>query len=270
MTTPEPFYSASDLIPGRTYQVTASFTDYDGGLHPIGEVWLFKRKAFLPAEDGLTLEIEKGGQLSSIRLQWREETQAGIINYFSDYVRLLPAGYGGARPATPKKKTSLWIKILAGVGISFGLILCLLVGLVVAFEYAISYRPPSSTQDRTGLEYNVISQVNASLNNDIVLEVQFTNHDAQFYRLVSIGLPASYLEGAQVLHSDPAFTDFAGQAGLPDYVIYNYQTEIPARGSLDLRINLKPIKTGDFSGKARICINNPTNCTLETIRSFIH
>ena len=52
-------FSASDLSPGQSYQVIAAFKDYDGITHPVGEYW---------------------------HLQWRPESQAQIIDNFSDFV----------------------------------------------------------------------------------------------------------------------------------------------------------------------------------------
>lgn len=79
-------FVAADLVPGQHYRVIVAFKDYDGMDHPVGESWRFVRKSFLPYEDGLTLYIEEDGRASSIRLQWRPETQAEIIDSFSDHV----------------------------------------------------------------------------------------------------------------------------------------------------------------------------------------
>jgi hypothetical protein len=82
-------FTAAELVHGRRYQVIKSFQDYDGKLHPVGEVWRFVEKNFLPYEDGLSLMVEKEGKWASIRLQWRTETQGQIIDSFSDYVKEL-------------------------------------------------------------------------------------------------------------------------------------------------------------------------------------
>lgn len=79
-------YTAADLRPGKRYCVIRDFKDYDGVLHLAGECWRFLAKNFLPYEDGLTLVIEQDGKQSSIRLQWREETQGYLIERFSDFV----------------------------------------------------------------------------------------------------------------------------------------------------------------------------------------
>jgi len=89
MSTNQPAFDASRLIPGRIYQVKVPFLDYDSNLHPVGERWSFIKNSFLPYEDGLTTWIEMDGRQSSFRLQWREETQGAIIDHFSDYVEAL-------------------------------------------------------------------------------------------------------------------------------------------------------------------------------------
>ncbi len=79
-------FTAADLEPGKTYRVIASFKDYDGIIHPIGESWRFVKKDFLPYEDGLSLFVEKDEKTIQLRLQWRPETQGQIIDKFFEYV----------------------------------------------------------------------------------------------------------------------------------------------------------------------------------------
>ena len=86
MTSSKRKFTASNLIAGQTYRVITTFKDYDGITHPIGETWRFVEKNFLPYEDGLSLFIQMNGHNSSIRLQWRTETQGDIIDSFSNFV----------------------------------------------------------------------------------------------------------------------------------------------------------------------------------------
>ena len=79
-------FTAAQLNPGQTYFVVKGFQDYDGMIHPVGEQWRFVEKNFLPYEDGLSLFVERNGQKTQIRLQWRDEAQARIIDEFCDYV----------------------------------------------------------------------------------------------------------------------------------------------------------------------------------------
>ena len=265
-------FLASNLIPGRVYRVKTAFTDFDGHLHPVGETWRFVLKHFQPHDDGLALIIEQASGQSTVRLEWLPQTQAGLIEHFSDFVELLPetgASLPSGRAAKSQKKVSLWVKLLAGLGILVGLLVCLAVGAFIAFEYAISYRPPASDQYKKGLEYNSTSQVYVRLNQDFDLELYFTNYDPQPRRLDRIGLPASYLAGVTVRQSSPAFTNFTSLPGDPAFVYYSYQTEIPAHGKLDLLIHLNAVKTGDYNGQIKVCIDSPTNCTLEYVRSLI-
>jgi hypothetical protein len=82
-------FTAADLVPGQTYRVVLPFKDYDQINHPVGESWRFLEKHFLPYEDGLTLVILLDGQKMGVRLQWRGESQADIIDHFSDYVETI-------------------------------------------------------------------------------------------------------------------------------------------------------------------------------------
>lgn len=86
MVSPKRKFTAVDLMPGQTYHVTKAFTDYDGINHHVGEEWRFVEKNFVPYDDGLSLFVERNGQTTQIRLQWRDEAQGQIIDEFSDYV----------------------------------------------------------------------------------------------------------------------------------------------------------------------------------------
>lgn len=82
-------FKAVDLTPGKQYRVVVAFVDFDGMAHPMGESWRFMARNFLPYDDGLTLYVERDGREVSLRLQWRPETQASIIDHFSDFVEEL-------------------------------------------------------------------------------------------------------------------------------------------------------------------------------------
>lgn len=79
-------FIATELTPGKTYRVIRPFKDYDAALHPVGERWRFIAKGFLPYEDGLSLMVENETGKATIRLQWRDEAQAEIIEQFSEFV----------------------------------------------------------------------------------------------------------------------------------------------------------------------------------------
>ena len=90
-------WSASDqirlahefLVAGRRYRVTRRFTDFDADAHLPGEEWTFLGKSFLPYEDGLSLFVSLDGTREwQIRLQWRPEGQAEILDHLSVYLAL--------------------------------------------------------------------------------------------------------------------------------------------------------------------------------------
>lgn len=76
-----------ELVAGRTYRVVQSFTDYDGDLHPAGESWTYLSHNFVPYDDGLSLFVSlDGAQEWQIRLCWRPDYQAHIIDSLGDYL----------------------------------------------------------------------------------------------------------------------------------------------------------------------------------------
>lgn len=76
------------MVAGGRYVVVVPFTDFDGDVHPIGEAWTFLGATFLPHDDGQTLFVTLDGEREwHIRLQWRAETQAEILDHFDTYVQ---------------------------------------------------------------------------------------------------------------------------------------------------------------------------------------
>ncbi len=76
------------LSPGAEFAVIVAFTDYDGGVHPVGERWTYRGKSFLPYDDGLSLFVSIGGIDRQIRMQWRDEEQGTIIDALDRYLKL--------------------------------------------------------------------------------------------------------------------------------------------------------------------------------------
>jgi hypothetical protein len=77
------------MVVGERYVVAMSFADFDGDVHPVGESWTFLGAAFLPYEDGQSLFVSLDGKREwHIRLQWRTEEQAKILDHFEKYVQL--------------------------------------------------------------------------------------------------------------------------------------------------------------------------------------
>ncbi|MDO7887284.1 DUF3601 domain-containing protein [Hymenobacter cheonanensis] len=74
------------LVRGQRYQIMREFVDYDGGLHSVGETWLFEGTTFVPYDDELTLHVRAHGVPRAYRLQWRPEEQEAIIENFTDFI----------------------------------------------------------------------------------------------------------------------------------------------------------------------------------------
>ena len=82
-----PTFSAFELKPNYVYRVFVSFTDFDGGVHPVGESWCYESKNFLPYHAGLSLNVKGDNGLRCIRLQDYPEAQGDIVTRFSDFVK---------------------------------------------------------------------------------------------------------------------------------------------------------------------------------------
>jgi hypothetical protein len=81
---PQPF---KHLAVGRRYRVVMEFVDFDGVVHPAGESWTFLGHSFLPYDDGLSLFVSLDDEQEwHIRMQWRPEAQAAIIDGLHDHV----------------------------------------------------------------------------------------------------------------------------------------------------------------------------------------
>jgi hypothetical protein len=77
---------------GRLYRVTRAFTDHDGAVHPVGEVWAFRGWNFLPYDDGLSLFAVVDGALRHIRLQDRPESEGAVVAALSTILEDIGAG----------------------------------------------------------------------------------------------------------------------------------------------------------------------------------
>ena len=82
---PRPFMH---LRVGSRYRVEQAFSDYDGCVHPRGEVWTYLGHDFLPYVDGLTLHVRGDDERErAIRLQWLPEAQGAVVDRLEDYIR---------------------------------------------------------------------------------------------------------------------------------------------------------------------------------------
>ena len=78
------------LQAGKLYNVIKEFSDYDHHTHAVGEQWGFLGYSFLPYDDGMSFFVSfDGNEEWHIRLQWRTEEQAHVLDNLSDYVSAL-------------------------------------------------------------------------------------------------------------------------------------------------------------------------------------
>ena len=74
------------MVPGPTYRVVQSFTDFDGRVHAVGDLWTYRGESFLPYDDGLSLFVTINGREQQIRMRDTPDDQGPIVDNFSDYL----------------------------------------------------------------------------------------------------------------------------------------------------------------------------------------
>jgi hypothetical protein len=75
------------LAAGHRYRVCRAFADFDGDTHSVGEEWTFLGASFAPHDDGVSLFVSLDGLREwQIRMQWRPETQAEILDTLATYI----------------------------------------------------------------------------------------------------------------------------------------------------------------------------------------
>lgn len=76
------------LTAGGRYRVVKEFADFDRDRHLIGEEWVFLGYSFSPYEDGMSFFVSLDGtQEWQIRLQWRREQQAAVLDTPHEYLQ---------------------------------------------------------------------------------------------------------------------------------------------------------------------------------------
>jgi hypothetical protein len=85
--------SAHDFLqPREFYAVIKEFADHDRHMHAVGETWCFLGYSFLPYDDGMSFFVSFDGEAEwQIRLQWRAEEQAHVLDNLSEYVIAIEA-----------------------------------------------------------------------------------------------------------------------------------------------------------------------------------
>ena len=80
--------ASEQFVRGERYSVVRLFTDYDQSRHAPGEMWTFLGSSFQPYDDGMSWFVSLDGRQEwQIRLLWRPEAQAPVLDRPSDYLR---------------------------------------------------------------------------------------------------------------------------------------------------------------------------------------
>jgi Na+-transporting methylmalonyl-CoA/oxaloacetate decarboxylase gamma subunit len=98
------------------------------------------------------------------------------------------------------------------------------------------------------------------------IEITIANSADEAQTLDSIDIYDTYLKGVRMQRSNPAWS---ASATVGDFVTYNYQLEIPARGELVVKFDARAIGPGDYAGDFDVCINNELSYLTEVVRTNV-
>ena len=259
-----PILTAANLIRGRTYRVKTAFQDFDGVLHPVGEIWTFDAKNFVPHDDGLSLFVDQAGQKRIIRLQWQAAAQAQIIEHFADYVDVLsgkatPVPQSG-KPRAPKDR--IWVGLAIGGAIVLAVLCLAIAGFALWFANAMSYHPNTAPHQMDTFIVDVKSPFSVKVGQTYEVEVQIKNISDQALVLDSLEINADYLAGAKVNQTDPPYQDIKNDKEAIDLIRYVYPLSMPPHTTQTVKFNLTAIKAGTYDGQVLVCINVSTGCRV--------
>ncbi|ODS35790.1 MAG: hypothetical protein A7316_01335 [Candidatus Altiarchaeales archaeon WOR_SM1_86-2] len=106
---------------------------------------------------------------------------------------------------------------------------------------------------------NVDSPVQVKQNQEFNINVTIKNTANNPQKLVSIDVRDSYLKGISIKSSDPPYKD-SFHLPVYDSFTYDYHTDIPANGELDIVLTAAAVKTGDFRGDIELYIDEDIDC----------
>jgi hypothetical protein len=99
----------------------------------------------------------------------------------------------------------------------------------------------------------------------LVIEIRNTSNDPQLLHSIRIG--EDYARGVAIAGSKPAFSRSTHDAGR-DYT-YEFLHNIAGQQTLLVYLDGVAVQAGDFSSDLRVCINTPTNCLTQVIRTTV-
>ena len=154
--------------------------------------------------------------------------------------------------------------IIGGIAAIVVLCVCGAVGFVVVggFFSAVGGGAASAA-------IRVSAPLNASVGDDVVVEIVIQNPTDQVMDLDSLDIAFDYLNGVVITEASPVFSENYSLEPLFQQQSFTFHQPIPANGSLTVRMFGTAAISGDFSGTLDVCIDGSGNCTGSEVRTII-
>lgn len=123
-----------------------------------------------------------------------------------------------------------------------------------------------------GSPKNIVVGVEAPLqvNNgdEFIIVATVKNTASKRQTLASLDLSDAYLDGIAILRTEPD-NEESFHVPLDNTVSYVFKLPIEAGEQLEMKLHVKAIKQGDYSGDIDFCINSDTSFLSKSIRTIV-
>ncbi len=127
-----------------------------------------------------------------------------------------------------------------------------------------------SLQEPEGVDIQVISPTEASVNDEFSFTIRIKNLGTEAQTLKRIDITTDYLDGFEVSRVKPIYSyrDRAEIMGI-GIEVFQFQELILEGETLDIVFDAKALKAGDFSGNVNVCMDSEFNCKKMVTRTVV-
>lgn len=160
-------------------------------------------------------------------------------------------------------KTMVWIAVGC-----LAVVICILAIILFGFGGLIWL----GTQTPENVDVKVSAPQNASVGDDVQIQVSITNTSSEVLELSSIDISLNYLNGFTISQVTPAYSDvgqYDSLGGGETFQTYYFYLPIEPGITMMIVFDGKAVLPGDFSGSIDVCIESDFNCVSNIPRTMI-
>ena len=149
----------------------------------------------------------------------------------------------------------------AAIGALLTLIACGAAGLFIYLGLAYWSAPPED------VEVSVAYPTYVTSGDTFDVQVTINNLANRTRVLHSIDVDDDFLAGVLIQRSTPPW-QYSSHL-FDDFVTYEFQLDIPPNTKTVVVFNVRALKPGDYMGNWDVCIDGPSSCVFEVLRTII-